>query len=48
MDKNLNFIFETIYYFCNISSSLLARNKVKYFFKNSMDTALGKYPWYVS
>ena len=29
MDLNVNLILETIYYFCNFSSSLLARNKVK-------------------
>ena len=42
MDLNLNYILKTIYYICNISSSLLARNKVKFFFKISMDVAFGK------
>ena len=41
-DLNLTFILETIDYFCKISSSLEARNKVKYSFKISMDRALGE------
>ena len=40
VDMNLNFILETINYFCNISSCLL--NKI------SMDTALGKTPRFLS
>ena len=42
------FLFETIYYFCNISSCLLTRNKVKLFFKIKMDRALGKTPRFLS
>ena len=39
-----NFYLKTIYCFCIISSSLEARKKVKYFYKISMERALGNTP----
>ena len=47
MDLDQTFILETIFFLCNISLSLCARNKVKYFFRNSMDRAFKRTPWFL-
>ena len=48
MDLDKTFILETVFYFCNISQSLWARNKVKYFLKISMDRAIRSTPYFSS
>jgi hypothetical protein len=42
MDQEIICILETIGYLCNISFGLCVMNKVKYFFKISMDWAFRK------
>ena len=48
MDLDQTFILETIFFLCNISLSLCARNKVKYFFQISMARAFKRTPWFLS
>ena len=38
--------FATIHCFCNFSYCLVARNKVEYFFKISLNRAFGIIPWF--